>query len=108
MVPILKAFTIKGKREMNRRSGIVAAISLFAVTITPVTLAEGGGSRPEGVSADEWVSLGPDAGFVVIGDATPASSNGGVPSLSGFLLARYKGKWVRLESDGGIRIQPAR
>jgi len=59
-----------------------------------------------GVSANAWIPLTADAGFVVTGaDSTPTSV-GPASSVTGYLMARRDGKWVRLDPEGAGHLVP--
>jgi hypothetical protein len=60
--------------------------------------------RPDGVSADAWISLGPDAGFVVT--RPPQREKLGLMGASaiGFFVARYNHEWSRLDAENTPQI----
>jgi hypothetical protein len=78
---------------------LVAAALLLCVS-QPFGRAQAAVPGPTGVSAESWISLGPDAGFVV----TRENFGPGGAAVVGFFMARHDGKWVRLEADriGGV------
>ena len=104
---------------MKKVVGLVVVACLVAATL-PLARAESEGARPEGVSAEAWIPLGTDAGFVIT-SVSPQSglsnctrhsgwSTCGEPnaSLNGVLVARYNGTWVRLNPETTARIVQTR
>ncbi len=65
-------------------------------------------SRPPDVGANDWIPLTADAGFVVTGSNLQTATLGVAPAVSGHLMARLKGKWVRLDVEGGGRFVEAK
>jgi hypothetical protein len=65
-------------------------------------------SRPPNVAASDWIPLAQDAGFVVTGGNSQTATLGLAPAVSGHLMARRNGKWVRLDVEGGGRFVEAR
>jgi hypothetical protein len=63
-------------------------------------------ARPEGVQSDAWIPLTADAGFVIAGGGSSTTKLGLGPSLSGYLMARRDGKWIRLELEAAGRMVP--
>ena len=92
---------------MEKAAGIVAIGCLLAAAL-PFALAAPEESRPEHVPASAWIPMGPDAGFVVTGAATRDAGRDTHTPLTGFLVARRDGNWVRLDVEGGGRVVPAR
>jgi hypothetical protein len=111
---------------MKKLVGLVVVGCLVAATL-PLARAKSEGARPEGVSAEAWIALGTDAGFVITsvspqsgGQAVWHCQAGGVGSvpacetgepnanLNGVLVARHNGRWVRLNPETTARIVQAR
>jgi hypothetical protein len=87
------AFTVAG-----------SALTLFL----SLALAHPDNARPDGIAANAWIPLTADAGFVVTGNNSQMVRLGGAsPSVTGYLVARHNGKWVRLEPQGDGRVVPA-
>ena len=104
---------------MKKLVGLVVVACLVAATL-PLARAKSEGARPEGVSAEAWIPLGTDAGFVIT-SVSPQSHTlecvdadhcveVGEPnaSLNGVLVARYNGTWVRLNPETTARIVQTR
>jgi len=83
---------------------VVGSALLLAVS---VTLAHPETSRPDGVAANLWIPLTADAGFVVTGTNSVRLA-GESPSVTGYLMARRDGKWVRLDPQAGGRVMPTK
>jgi hypothetical protein len=85
---------------------VVGSALLLAVSLA---LAHPDISRPDGVAANAWIPLTPDAGFVVTGSNSEMVRLGGdPPSVTGYLMARRDGKWVRLDPEAGARFVPTK
>jgi len=82
---------------------VVGSALLLAVS---VTRAQPETSPPDGVAANLWIPLTADAGFVVTG--TLVRLAGEPPSVTGYLMARRDGKWIRLDPQGGGRVMPTK
>jgi hypothetical protein len=88
--------------------------SVLSLALSPA-LAHPDTPRPDGVTAEAWISLGPDAGFVVTEGVWEAKvvTNGAVelkrginPTVNRYLMARRDGKWIRLDPQASARIVP--
>ena len=108
---------------MKKLVGLVVVACLVAATL-PLARAKSEGARPEGVSAEAWIPLGTDAGFVVtsvspqsgpgelyrIDPSTGAATKVVEPnaSLNGVLVALHNGTWVRLNPETTARMLQTR
>jgi hypothetical protein len=85
-------------------SAVAGSALLFALSLA---LAQPDGLRPEGVAANSWIALTADVGFVVTGNNSQMVRLGADrPSVTGYLMARRNGTWVRLEPEGAGRVLP--
>ena len=82
---------------------VVAVLALLTLA-TPHVLAQANDSRPRNIPAESWIQIGPDTGFVVTREATRGPAG---PVVGGYLMARRKGQWVRLESEHVGAFVPA-
>lgn len=89
---------------MQRTAGLAAAGLALALALSFAS-AHPDGARPEGVAANAWIPLTAEAGFVVTG---ASSRLGAQPTVTGYLMARRQGKWVRLEPEAAGHVMPAR
>ena len=89
---------------MKIAAGVAVAGCLLAGTLA-LAVAMPEDSLPEHVNRDAWISLGPDAGFVITGQKLHEALPGADTEISGYFAARHKGKWVRLNEEA--RFLPA-
>lgn len=80
----------------------IAAMTFIGVSLLAsisLAVASGDEARPKGVLAEDWVSMGPDAGFAV----RATSMDRGIISLDrsvhGVLMIRRNGTWVAATPD---------
>ncbi len=92
---------------MKRTAGFAVAGLVLALALS-LASAHPDGARPEGVAADAWIPLTAEAGFVVTGANSQLTRLGAQPTVTGYLMARRKGKWVRLEPEAAGHVMPAR
>jgi hypothetical protein len=92
---------------MNKAAAFVVLGSTLILTLS-LARAHSDSPRPEGVAPNAWIPLTADAGFVVTGNNSQMVRLGGErPAVTGYLVARHDGKWVRLEPQGDGQILPA-
>ena len=92
---------------MKRTSVLVLVGSALALSLS-LAFAHPDASRPPDVAANNWIPLAADAGFVVTGGNLQTATLGVPPAVSGHLMARRNGKWVRLDVEGGGRFVEAK
>lgn len=92
---------------MKRTVTLIMLGSALALVL-PFVSAHPNDSRPSNVGANAWIPLGADAGFVVTGGNSQLAKLGAAPAVSGYLMARRDGKWVRLDVEGGGRLVEAK
>jgi hypothetical protein len=83
-----------------RKIAAVALIGISLCATISLALASGDEVRPKGVLAEDWVSMGPDAGFAV--RSTPLELDRGIShdrSVHGVLMIRRNGAWVPASPD---------
>jgi hypothetical protein len=90
---------------MKKAAVFAGAFSALALVLS-LAFAHPDGARPDGVSANAWIPLTPDAGFVVTGGNSQMAKLGVQPTVTGYLMARRDGKWVRLEPEAAGRVVP--
>jgi hypothetical protein len=92
-----------------KKAAAVAVVGSALLLVVSLALAHPDISRPDGVAANTWIPLTPDAGFVVTGSNSEMVRLGGEPpSVTGYLMARRDGKWVRLDPEAGARLIPTK
>jgi hypothetical protein len=91
---------------MNKATGI-ALVGFALAAALSLALANPAPSLPEGVNPESWISLGSDAGFVII---SPYARKPGFGSedIHGYFVARHNGKWVRIIAEPKGQLMPAR
>lgn len=93
---------------MKKAAALAVLGSALAITLS-LASAHPDGARPGGVTPGAWIPLTPDAGFVVTGNNSEMVRLGGAkPTVTGYLMVRHNGEWVRLESEATGRVIPAR
>ena len=92
-----------------KKAAAVAVVGSALLLVVSLALAHPDISRPDGVAANAWIPLTADAGFVVTGTNSEMVRLGGAPpSVTGYLMARRDGKWVRLDPEAGGRFMPTK
>jgi len=89
-----------------KRTVILVMLGSALALALPFVFAHPDESRPADVAANAWIPLGADAGFVVT--HSNSAKLGAAPTVSGYLMARRDGKWVRLEVEAGGRLFEAK
>jgi hypothetical protein len=84
---------------MKKTLGFVLIGSALWLVLS-LALAHPDAERPGAISADAWIPLSPDAGFVVTGGARSGKPGMG-PTVNGYLMARRDGRWLRLDPETG-------
>jgi hypothetical protein len=78
---------------------VVCAVLLVGV-LASFAYGESTATRPPGIDADKWISLGKGVGFVVTGDLGPEAPPGRDMhplALQGYIVAQHSGVWRKLE-----------
>jgi hypothetical protein len=91
-----------------RKAATFAVVGSALALALSLALAHPDTPRPEGVAANAWIPLTADAGFVVTGTSSEMVNVGAERSVTGYLMARRDGKWVRLDPEGGGRFMPTK
>jgi len=92
-----------------RKAAAFAVVGSALLLTLSLALAHPDISRPDGVATNAWIPLTADAGFVVTGTNSEMVRLGGAPpSVTGYLMARRDGKWVRLDPEAGARLMPTK
>jgi hypothetical protein len=80
------------------------AVGVFALLASHVLGQEQQRPLPLGVSAENWIPVSDQVGFVI----TQGVPNQQADVLSGYFLAWHEDSWKRIDSAGGARFQPVR
>jgi len=91
-----KSFRIEFLDDHVRRACAALSSAVILATASPDA------ARPPGVAAQTRIPLGAEAGFVVTGTPPTSKVTTTTPAVSGYLMARRDGKWVRLEAEPGV------
>jgi|HubBroStandDraft_4_1064222.scaffolds.fasta_scaffold2468809_1 hypothetical protein len=92
-----------------KKAAAFAVVGSALLLVMSLALAHPDIPSPDGVAANAWIRLAPDAGFVVTGSNSEMVRLGGeAPSVTGYLMARRDGKWVRLDPESGARFIPTK
>lgn len=86
---------------MKKTAVFAGACAVVALVLSLASAGPSVVSRPAGVAANAWIPLTADAGFVVTGADSRRTIPGLASSVTGYLMARRDGKWVRLDPEGG-------
>ena len=92
---------------MKKAAAFAVVGSALALALS-LALAHPDTPRPDGVAANAWIALTADAGFVVTGTNSEMVNAGVARSVTGYLMARQEGKWVRLDPEGGGHFMPTK
>jgi len=92
---------------MKKAATFAVGSSALALALS-LALAHPDTPRPDSVAANAWIPLTADAGFVVTGTNSEMVKLGVAPSVTGYLMARRDGKWLRLDPEGGGRLMPTK
>jgi hypothetical protein len=90
---------------MNKVLGLLLVVAII-VGAVPYARGLGAPSLPPGVSAENWISFGDAAGFVIRhplpGDATLRPG-----MVKGYFMVRKGNNWLKVDSDQDVQVQPA-
>jgi hypothetical protein len=82
---------------MNKMIGLLLA-TLLVLGVGPDALSSDAPALPPGVSAENWISLGDRAGFVLTNGDSLIGSVTSVGVAKGYFMLRRAGVWLRIES----------
>jgi hypothetical protein len=91
---------------MKKAAVVAGACAALALVFSLAVAHPYAAARPGGVSANAWIPLTADAGFVVTGNDSQASKVAPTSSVTGYLMARRDGKWVRLDPEAVAHLIP--
>ncbi len=72
--------------------------SVMVVGVGPNALSSDNSSVPPGISADNWIALGADAGFVVTNGDSLIGSADSAGVAKGYFMLRRAGIWLRIDT----------
>ncbi len=90
---------------MNKVLGILIVVAII-VGAVPYARGLGAPSSPPGVSAENWISFGDAAGFV-IRHALPGDATLRPGMVKGYFMVRKGNSWLKVDSDPDVQAQPA-
>jgi hypothetical protein len=91
---------------MKKAAAFAGACAALALVLSLALAHPYAAARPAGVSANAWIPLTADAGFVATGSDPQMSRPGPASSVRGYLMARRDGKWVRLDPEAVAHLIP--
>jgi hypothetical protein len=92
---------------MKKAFGLFCVVAILLCAVQ-VARSLGVPPVPPGISANDWIPLGNEAGFVITHDLSPTSAPPKAGEVRGYFMVRPGNRWLRVDSQAELQQYPAK